>query len=128
MAATLISPQLKEPKPFKASPAASQTQPLVGGRCSSTALETSIPLWALERSTSTLAITIRLLGQQRFCLTPPAHKTQPTEQRRLNRMLPAAATRQMERSLSLATPEVSSTPPSAMKLSLTIVAVPATSH
>src|SRR5260370_5079304 len=96
------SPLLRGPTPFRLSPWALGTQQLVRFQCLASPLATSTPLLALDRLILTLRTTIRLLVLQRFCLTPPAQKTRPMEQPRLNLTKPAAKTRPLEPSHSSA--------------------------
>ena len=70
--------------PFTLLPWALGTQPLVHFRCLASPLAASTPLLALDRLILIPQIPIRLLALQRFCLTPPAQKTRPMEQPRLN--------------------------------------------
>src|SRR5947208_8367009 len=70
--------------PFKLSRWALGTQQLVRFRCLASPLAASTLLLALDRLILTPRIQIQPLALQRFCLTPPAQKTRPMEQPRLN--------------------------------------------
>src|SRR5215475_15120304 len=101
MEAIPTSPRRRGTTPFRLSPWALGTQQLVRFRCLASPLATSTPPLGLYRWTSTTRIQIRPLALQRFCLTPPAQKTRPMEQPRLNLTIPAATILQLERSLFL---------------------------
>ena len=96
--------------PFRLSPWALGTQQLVRFRCLASPLATSTPLLALDRLILTPRIQIRPLALQRFCLTPPAQKTQLSEQRRLNLTKTEGATPQSALLRSLMAQRFAATP------------------
>src|SRR5215475_16064258 len=85
---------------LRLSPPAWGIQQLVRFRCLVLPPAISTPLLALDRLILTRRIQIRPPALQRFCLTPPAHKTQLSEQPRLNLTRPATVIRPLERSRS----------------------------
>src|SRR5262245_22367866 len=111
MAAIPTAPLPRGTTPFRLSPWALGIQQLARFRCLASPPATSTPLLALDRLILTSRIQIRPLALQRFCLTPPAHTTQLSEQPRLNLMTPVTTTRQLEHSRSLAISPALATPP-----------------
>src|SRR5262249_26292889 len=94
-------PLLRGSTPFSISPWVLETQRLVPFRCLASPPVTSTPLLALDRLISIKEIQIQPLAPQRFCLTPPAQKTQPWEQPLLNLTAQARGTLPLEHSHSL---------------------------
>src|SRR5215471_15343344 len=85
---------------LRLSPPALGTQQLVRFHCLASLPATSTPLLALDRLILTKRIQIRPLALQRFCLTPPARKTQLWEQPHLNSTIAGMKTRPPEHSRS----------------------------
>src|SRR5262249_40191737 len=102
---------LRGTTPFSLSRWVLGTQQSARFRCLGSPGATSTPLLALDHLTLTLRMQIRPLVPQRFCLILPAHKTQLSEQPRLNLTIPAATTRAMERLRFLTTPPEAKTRP-----------------
>src|SRR5436190_8957747 len=124
MEAIPTSPLRRGTMLLRLSPPALEIQQLVRFRCLASPPATSTPLLALDRLILTKRIQIRPPALQRFCLTPPAQKTQLSEQPRLNLTIPASTTRPMERSLFSAIRKAEATRPSAgMRSSATSPAV-----
>src|SRR3954452_19511465 len=98
MAGIPTSPLRREITLFRRSLRVLGTQQSVRFRCLASPLAASTPLLALERLILIPQIPIRLLALQRFCLTPPAQKTRPMGQPRLNLTTRPATTRPMARS------------------------------
>src|SRR5262249_37869593 len=96
-------------------PAAFRIQQLARFRCLASPPATTTPLLALERLNLTSGIQIRPPALQRLFLTPPAQKTQLSEQPRLNLTIPASTTRQLERSRFLTTPPAATTQPRVLR-------------
>src|SRR5437763_9041508 len=109
MEAILTTPLRRGTTLFRLSPWALGTQQLARFRRLASPPATSTLLLALDRLILTPRIQIRPPALQRFCLTPPAHKTRLSEQPRLNLTIPATETRPMERSRFLATLPASKT-------------------
>src|SRR6266550_4320208 len=110
MEAIPTSPLRRGTTPFRLSPWALGTQQLVRFRCLASPPVTSTPLLARDRLISTSGIQIQPPALPRFYLTPRAHKTQLSEQPRLNLTIPAVTTRPMVHSHSLATSLATTTP------------------
>src|SRR6266550_9445493 len=111
MGAIPTSPLLRGTTPFRLSLRDLGTQQLVRFRCLASPVAVSTLLLALERLILTPRIQIRPLALQRFCLTPPAHKTRPMERPRLNLTKPAATTRPPVILRSISTPPAPTTRP-----------------
>src|SRR5881227_3980076 len=122
MAGIPTSPLRRGITPFRRSLRVLGTQQSVPFRCLASPLAASTPLLALERLILIPQIPIRLLALQRFCLTPPAQKTRPMGQPRLNLTITAATTLLSVLLRSLATPAAPSTRPLGFKRSLPIPA------
>src|SRR5689334_8636522 len=111
MEAIPTSPLRRETMLLGVSRPALGIQQLVLFRCLRSPPATSTPLLALDRLILTRRILIRPPALQRFCLTPPAHKTQLWEQLHLNSTIPGKKTRPLEPLPFLATPPAPSTQP-----------------
>src|SRR5215471_14970795 len=101
----------RETTPLRLSLPALRIQQLVHFHCLAFPPVTSTPLLALQRLILTRRILIRPPALQRFCLTPPARKTQLWERLHLNSTIPGIKTRPLEPSRFLATPPAPATQP-----------------
>src|SRR5262249_52901298 len=118
MEAIPTSPLRRGTTLLEVSPLALGILELARFRCLASRPATTTPLLALIHFILTSRMQIRPLALQRFCRTLSEETTQLSEQACLNLTIPAATTRQLERSRSLTTPPATRTRPPVLRRSL----------